>query len=91
MPGETFSEGSKEAGEKEMKRAKSKSEAKRLCEQLKGSRVKVFATLNGTVAETSGTILCVRDDGMYEVLLEIMTVRQIVAHPKQCRRLVTKK
>jgi hypothetical protein len=49
-----------------------------------GDRVRVYATLNGTPAETRGVIEDVEDRRLY-VALE--TGPRIFAHPKQCRRL----
>lgn len=54
-----------------------------------GDRVKVYATLNGSVAETKGTFTRFRPDGMMYVNLDGRR-GEIVAHPKQCRRLVKK-
>lgn len=56
----------------------------------KGQRLKVYATLNGTKAETIGIYVGTRKDGMILVDLVIKTIRPIVAHPKQCRKLVKK-
>ncbi len=57
-------------------------------------RVKVYATLNSVVAETKGTILQTREDGIFLVELdrkdgEVSNYR-IWAHPKQCRVLKPK-
>ncbi len=54
-----------------------------------GLRVRVYATLNGAVAESNGTVRSLRDDGMLVVDLDSQ-LKAIVAHPKQCRRLVLK-
>lgn len=53
----------------------------------KKNRVKVYATLCGQVAESPGTITGIREDGMLFVDVETVEIRNIVAHPKQCRRL----
>lgn len=53
----------------------------------KGDRVRVYATLNGIMAESSGEVIDHRSDGMLFVELDKDT-RGIVAHPKQCRKLV---
>lgn len=51
-------------------------------------RVMVYATLNGSVAESKGTVRRSRPDGMFYVDLDGRN--QILAHPKQCRKLVRK-
>lgn len=53
-------------------------------------RVKVYATLNGSIAESKGTVTRMRPDGMFYVNLDGRR-GEIVAHPKQCRRLRPKK
>lgn len=55
-----------------------------------GDRVKVYATINGTIAETSGEVTRMRPDGMLYVNLRGRR-GEIVAHPKQCRRLIPRK
>lgn len=60
----------------------------------KGDRVRVYATLIGDKAETSGVIVAIREDGC--VLVEFdknnrFTSKGTWAHPKQCRRLITKR
>ena len=52
-------------------------------------RVRVYATLNGSIAETKGTVTRMRPDGMFYVNLDGRR-GEIVAHPKQCRLLVKK-
>lgn len=52
-------------------------------------RVRVYATLNGAIAETKGTVARKRPDEMLFVNLDGRR-GEIVAHPKQCRRLVKK-
>lgn len=54
-----------------------------------GDRVRVYATHSGAVSESNGRVYKVRDDGMLIVLLD-HRISEIVAHPKQCRRLVKK-
>jgi len=55
-----------------------------------GDKVKVYATLNGVCVETPGEIVGVRlTDQMLRVNLRGRK-GEIIAHPKQCRRLVTK-
>lgn len=52
-------------------------------------RVKVYATLLGTKAETAGTVTYVGSDDRLSVKLD--TGKEIWAHVKQCRRVVPKK
>lgn len=55
-----------------------------------GTRVRVYATLNGAVAETKGSVTRIRTtDGMLYVNLDGRR-GEIVAHPMQCRKLVKK-
>lgn len=56
---------------------------------IPGIRCKVYATLNGVKAETKGVVLGVRDDDMLRI--KLVTGQEIVAHPKQVRRLVVKR
>jgi hypothetical protein len=52
-----------------------------------GDRVRVYATLNGNRAETAGELMRKRQDEMWFVKLDGRR-GQIIAHPKQCRRLI---
>lgn len=55
-----------------------------------GDAVKVYATLNGVVAETRGVIEGKRIDGMLLVDFGSQYKGLCAAHPKQCRKLVKK-
>ena len=50
-------------------------------------RVKVYATLNGTVAESKATVRYVYHSED-KLALRLDDGREITAHPKQCRKLV---
>lgn len=56
----------------------------------KGDRVKVYATLNGALAETKGTVI-EKPSSRLRVELEEVRLWHIWAHPKQCRKLRKKK
>lgn len=57
----------------------------------KNDKIRVYASLNSTKAESKGIVIGIRKDGLLHVKLQFTTYREIVAHPKQCRKLVSRK